>query len=162
MVKLDYIKSLLWIHSKNPPRDIVVTLVATFWKKPQWVAQGHAGHMEGGIVKEPRGFFQRVAQGCFDGFFYNVSPMSPQVTLWSHQWPLCESNHNVSPGGMCDWIEGHFQKVISMPPLGKVWTNCLKKHNVISMYPPVNWPLSPSGSPHHWSHANRQLGSSPY
>ena len=32
---------------------------------------------------------------------------------------------------------GTFQKVISMPPLGKVWTNCLKNHNVISMYPPV-------------------------
>ena len=32
-----------------------------------------------------------------------------------------------------------------MSPLGKVWTNCLKNHNVISMYPPVNWPLSPSG-----------------
>ena len=48
--------------------------------------------------------------------------------------------------GNCEWIEGHFQKVISMSPLGKVWTNCLKNHNVISMYPPVNWPLAPSGS----------------
>ena len=45
------------------------------------MAQGHAGHIEGEIVKEPRGFFQRVAQGFFDGFFYNVSPMPPQDTL---------------------------------------------------------------------------------
>ena len=85
--------------------DIAVTLVATLQKKSQWVAQSHAGRIEGGIVKEPREFFQRVAQGFFDSFFYNVSPMSP---------------------------------------LGKVWTNCLKNHNVISIYPPVNWPLSPS------------------
>ena len=33
-----------------------------------------------------------------------------------------------------------------MSPLGKVWTNYLKNHNVISMYPPVNWPLAPSAS----------------
>ena len=45
------------------------------------MAQGHAGHIEGGIVKEPRGFFQRVAQGFFDDVFYNVSLMSPQDTL---------------------------------------------------------------------------------
>ena len=45
------------------------------------MAQGHAGHIEGEIVKEPREFFQRVAQGFFDGFFYNVSSMSPQDTL---------------------------------------------------------------------------------
>ena len=31
-----------------------------------------------------------------------------------------------------------------MSPLGKVWTNCLKNHNVITMYPPVKWPLAPS------------------
>ena len=74
MVKLDYIEGFLWIYLKKPTGDIVVTLVATLWKKPQWVAQGHAGHIVNEIVKEPRGFFQRVAQGCFDSFFYNVSP----------------------------------------------------------------------------------------
>ena len=90
--------------------NIVVTLVATLWKKSQWVAQGHAGHIEGEIVKEPREFFQRVAQGFFDGFFYNVSSMSPQDTLWSHQWPLFESDHNVSPGGIVNELRGTFKK----------------------------------------------------
>ena len=90
--------------------DIVITLVATLWKMSQWVAQGHAGHIVNEIVKEPRGFFQRVAQGFFDGFFYNVSPMSPQDTLWSHQWLLFESDHNVSPGGIVNELRGTFKK----------------------------------------------------
>ena len=63
------------------------------------MAQRHAGHIVNEIVKEPRGFFQRVAQGCFDSFFYNVSPMSPIL---------------------CDPISGYFLKVITMYSLGEL------------------------------------------
>ena len=88
----------------------MITLVATLWKNPQWLAQGHAGHIVNEIVKEPPDFFQRVAQGFFEGFSYNVSPMSSQDTLWSHQWLLFESDHNVSPGGIVNELRGTFKK----------------------------------------------------
>ena len=64
------------------------------------MAQGHAGHIEGEIVKEPREFFQRVAQGFFDGFFYNDPPCPPRI--------------------LCDLISGYFLKEITMYPLGEL------------------------------------------
>ena len=69
----------------------------------QLVAQRHAGHIVNEIVKEPTGFFQRVAQGFFGSFFYNVSPMSPRI--------------------LCNPISGYFLKVITMYPLGELFMN---------------------------------------
>ena len=42
---------------------IVITLLNTFWKKSQWVAQIHGDYIVNKIVKETRGFFQKVATG---------------------------------------------------------------------------------------------------
>jgi len=42
---------------------IVITFLDTFWKNPQWVAQAHDGYIVNKIVKETRGFFQKVATG---------------------------------------------------------------------------------------------------
>ena len=100
------------------------------------MAQGHAGHIVNEIVKEPPDFFQRVAQGFFDGFFHNVSPMSPQDTLWSHQWLHFESDHNVSPGGIVNELRGTLESNHHVPP-GESVDKLFKK-------PQYNQHVSPS------------------
>ena len=65
MVKLNYIEVSLWLLWKEPPGDIVITLQDTFWKKSQWVAQTHGGHIAKKVVKEPRVFIQNVPGGYF-------------------------------------------------------------------------------------------------
>ena len=100
------------------------------------MAQGHAGYIVGEIVKEPRGFFQRVAQGFFDGFFYNVSPMSPRILCDPISGYFLKAITMYPPGESVNELRGTF-KSNQHVPLGKVWKNCLKNHNVISMYPSV-------------------------
>ena len=52
MVKLNNIEITLWLLQKEPPGDIMDTLLDTLWKKFEWVAQPHAGHIVDNIVKE--------------------------------------------------------------------------------------------------------------
>jgi len=67
----------MWFNfTTNPQRAhevaagyIVVTLQDTFWKKPQWVAQTHGGHIANNFVKEPMVFIQNVPRGYFGGTF---------------------------------------------------------------------------------------------
>ena len=84
-------------------RYIVITYLGTFWKNPQWVAQVHDGYIVNKIVKETRGFFQKVATGyiviiivkeprvfiqkvatrCFGIFFVKVISMYLLFKFWS-------------------------------------------------------------------------------
>jgi hypothetical protein len=45
------------------------------------VAQAHGGHIVYKIVKEPRGFFHKVATGFFGVFFLKEIKMYPLLSL---------------------------------------------------------------------------------
>jgi len=62
---------------------IVITFLDIFWKNSQWVAQAHDGYIVNKIVKETRGFFQKVATCCFGVFFVKVISMYLPSTFWS-------------------------------------------------------------------------------
>jgi len=112
------------VTTSTPPGDIVVTLQDTFWKKPQWVAQAHGGHIANKVVKEPGVFIQNVPKGYFGGTF--------------QKWPACDHRSH------CDQSGGYISKESSMYPLGNVWTHCLRNLNVSSMCPLGKCPLAPS------------------
>jgi len=82
------------------------------------VAQTHGGHIANKIVKKPRVFIQNVPRGYFGGTF--------------QKWPACDQSG------------GYIAKGSSMYPLGNVWTNRLRNHNVTSMCPLDKCPLAPS------------------
>jgi len=126
VVKLNHIGVLLWLLWKEPPGDIVVIFQDTFWKKPQWVAQTHCGHITNKIVKEPGVFIQNVPSGYFGGTF--------------QKWPACDHWSHWDQSG------GYISKGSSMYPLGNVWTHCLRNLNVTSVYPPGKCPLAPGVS----------------
>ena len=103
VVKLSHIMSTLWLLWKESAGDILITFLDMFWKKLQWVAHIHGGYIVNKIVKETKGFFQKVATGYiviiivkklrvfiqkvatgyFGIFFVKVISMYLLSTLWS-------------------------------------------------------------------------------
>ena len=106
--------------SKNSPSILLDTL----WKNSWWVAQPCSGHILINFLKETPGYFQKVPHGHMTDFFWMYS----QSTHWSH----------------CDQIDGYFVKELSIWSLATVWVNCLKNHNVITMYLLGKTPPAPS------------------
>jgi len=101
-------------------RYIVITYLGTFWKNSQWVAQAHNGYIVIKIVKETRGFFQKVATGYFCVFFVKVISMYPLFTLWSKWWIHFKKTQHISAGF---W-------------LGKLLKKSQLNHNVSTDYIP--------------------------
>jgi len=77
---------------------VVATLLGNFWKNSQWVAQAHGGHIENKIVKEPTGFFQRAADGFFDGFFQNTFTTYPLIPSRSKWWVSFKTTQHLPTG----------------------------------------------------------------
>jgi len=81
------------------------------------------------LWKKPPGFFKAEPMGSLMGSFKTYS----QLTHWSHQ----------------DQIDGYIENFPTIYLLGKVWVNCLKTLNKLSMYPPGKTPSAPSEI-HQW------------
>ena len=101
---------------------IVITVLDTFWKNSQWVAQAHDDYIVNKIVKETRGSFQKVATGYiviiimkelrvfiqkvathyFGVFFVKMISMYPLSTFWSKWWIHFKKTQHISPGFWLD------------------------------------------------------------
>ena len=122
MVKLSHIGNTLWLLWIESAGYILITFLDTFWKKSWWVAQMHGGYIVNIIVKETKGFFQKVATGyiliiivkelrvfilkvatcCFGVFFVKVISIYPLFTLWSKWWIHSKKTQHVSTGFWLD------------------------------------------------------------
>jgi len=116
VVKLSHIESTLWLLWKESAGDILIVFLGIFWKKSQWVAQVHNDYIVNKIMKETRGFFQKVATGyivtiivkesrvfiqkvatdCFAVFFVKVISMYLLFTFWSKWWIHFKKTQHIS------------------------------------------------------------------
>ena len=122
MVKLSHIENTLWLLWIESAGYILIAFLDMFWKKSWWVAQMHGGYIVNKIVKEIKGFFQKVATGyiliiivkeprvfiqkvatgCFSAFFVKVISMYPLFSLWSKWWIHSEKTQHISTGFWLD------------------------------------------------------------
>ena len=103
---MDHIESTLRLHCKEPTGHIVNILQGTLWKKPQWVAQIHVGHISLQIVKETSGYIQNVPSGHLAGYIVKAITMCLLITLRSKWWAHCECNLN-------KWLRSHVGHILS-------------------------------------------------
>ena len=122
MVKLSHIENTLWLLWIESAGDILIVFLGIFWKKSQWVAQVHGDYIVNKIVKETKGFFQKVATGyililivkeprdfilkvatdCFGVFFVKVISMYLLFTFWSKWWIHFKKTQHISTGFWLD------------------------------------------------------------
>jgi len=95
--KMDHIESTLRLHWKEPTGYIVITLLGTLWKKPQWVTQVHFEHISLQIVKETSDYIQNVPSGHLAGHIVKAITMYPLITSKSKWWAHCEPHFERNP-----------------------------------------------------------------
>ena len=86
LIKLDPIKSFLWIHWNKPSGYIVDIFWSILWKNSQWVAQAYFRHILIKFMKETPGFFLKMSSMC------------PLIKMRSNWWAHFECILNAPTG----------------------------------------------------------------
>ena len=133
-----YLMSSLRVCGKIEPHwgYIMISLKWTHW--------AHCGHISRWFVKELMMSGSAIWLTTFWLTFWKkpleTFKMCPMVTWLISFWMYSQSTHQ----SHCDQIDGYFVKEISIWLLATFWVNCLKNHNVITMYLLGKTPPAPS------------------